>query len=276
VDALRVLSPGALTLVEDAGRRGYGHLGIPRAGAFDTDAWTLANRLVGNDERAAGLEALGAGLHLLSLRPQTVAVTGAVGPVTVDGRVHRTGGPLHLRAGERLLLEPPEAGIRYYLAVSGGIGVPEVLNSRSYDTLGRIGPPPLRAGDVLPATPRPPRHPGVDHVPARAPRDVFGLVPGPDADDRALEQLLAHSWDLDPLSDRIGVRLSGPRLPELTPVPSKPMVLGALQVPPNGLPIILGPDHPTTGGYPVIAVVTRAGMSAVAQWAGGTRQFRMV
>jgi allophanate hydrolase subunit 2 len=113
----------------------------------------------------------------------------------------------------------------------------------------------------------------VDHVPPRPAARVFEVTPGPDLD---LRPLLERDWDLDPQSNRIGVRLTGRPLPAPAgALPSKPMVRGAVQLPPNGLPIILGPDHPTTGGYPVIAVVTEASMDDVAQWPGGTRRFRL-
>lgn len=117
--------------------------------------------------------------------------------------------------------------------------------------------------------------PLVDHVAPVEPATTFNVLPGPDADEDTLSALLAGTWDLDPQSDRIGVRLRGsPLRSETLSLPSKPMVLGAVQLPPNGLPIILGPDHPTTGGYPVIAVVTSDSMCDVAQWSGGPRRFR--
>lgn len=274
-EAIRVLSPGPLTLVQDAGRRGHAHLGVPRGGAFDVRSWRLANRLVGNPEQAAGLESLGGGLAWSCLRHLTIAVTGAVGNVSVDGRNVSTNTPVHVSPGQQVSLGPPLIGLRYYVAFAGGIDVRPVLGSRSFDTLGRIGPPPVAGGQVLNIGSHPRGHPLVDHVPVRPPSTSFAVLPGPDGDEVALADLTGRPWELDPQSDRIGVRLAGdPLTAAATELPSKPMVQGSVQLPPNGLPIILGPDHPTTGGYAVIAVVTAQSMCDVAQWSGGPRTFR--
>ncbi|MBK6762783.1 MAG: biotin-dependent carboxyltransferase family protein [Micrococcales bacterium] len=274
-DTIKVLSPGLLTLIQDAGRRGHAHLGVPRAGAFDTRAWRLANRLVGNTEQAAALECLAGGLTWVSLRHVTMAVAGAVGSISIDGRNVSTNTPIHVSPGQQVHLGPPLIGLRYYVSFAGGIDVGPVLGSRSYDTLGRLGPPPVAAGQVLGAGSQRAGHPLVDHVPVHPPSTSFAVLPGPDGHEAALAELLGRTWELDPQSDRIGVRLAGePLTAPATPLPSKPMVLGAVQVPPNGLPIVLGPDHPTTGGYPVIAVVTAESMCDVAQWSGGPRTFR--
>lgn len=268
--------PGALTLIEDAGRFGYAHLGVPRAGAFDRRSWMLANRLVGNPAEAAALETLGGGLTVRFTRACTLAVTGARGPVALAGQPVDTNTVLHAKPGSLLRIGPARTGIRYYLAVGGAVIADEVLGSRSYDTLGRIGPRPLRAGDQV-RIGHTHTHPVVGHAPVADPRQVFDVVAGPDADDESLRALCERTWDLDPQSNRIGVRLAGePIVTTGLGVPSKPMVLGAVQLPPNGLPIILGPDHPTTGGYPVIAVVTQPSMDDVAQWSGGPRFFSAI
>ena len=273
--ALHIVATGAQTLIQDGGRRGYAHLGVPRSGAFDTRSWQLANRLVGNTPGAAALETLGGGLVVEAAGHLTIAVTGAQGALELEGRSVGTHTPLHLAPGMRLRIGAPHTGIRYYLAVSGGLSTPAVLGSRSHDTLGHLGPPVVRVDDVLATGVDRERHPVVDHVAAIAPSPTFAVLTGPDGDENVLNHLIGRTWDLDPQSDRIGVRLQG--MPIHAPqqsLPSKPMVLGAVQLPPNGLPIILGPDHPTTGGYPVIAVVTAASMCDVAQWSGGPRRFR--
>jgi biotin-dependent carboxylase-like uncharacterized protein len=274
-EAAKILDPGTLTLIEDAGRIGYAHLGVPRAGAFDPGSWRLANRLVGNPENNAALENLGGGLTFKALRPLTVAVTGAVGTVWIDGRGHMTNTVIHVERGASVTLGPAREGIRYYVAVGGGIDAEPVLGSRSYDTLGRLGPAPLSSSDVLYTGASPRTDPVVDHAPVPDETTVFAVMPGPNTTEHLLEQLLSRPWDLDPQSNRVGVRLSGPPIQTQShTLPSRPMVQGAVQLPPNGLPIILGPDHPTTGGYPVIAVVTARSMSRVAQWSGGPRHFR--
>lgn len=275
MQGLRILATGAQTLIEDGGRRGYAHLGVPRAGAFDTRAWRLANRLVGNNPDAAVLESLGGGLTVEALGHLTVAITGALGDVHIDTRTAATNTPVHLAPGTRVRLGVPRVGIRFYLALSGGLRVRPALGSRSHDTLGGVGPPAIHDGQVLMAGAERVGPPLVDHVAPTEPATVFDVLPGPDTDGDALSGLLAGTWDLDPQSDRIGVRLQGSPLATIVQsLPSKPMVLGAVQLPPNGLPIILGPDHPTTGGYPVIAVVTSDSMCDVAQWSGGPRRFR--
>ena len=273
--AIRIVAAGPQTLLQDGGRRGYAHLGVPRAGAFDTKAWQLANRLVGNAPDAASLEILGGGVEVEAIGHVTIAVTGAQGPLHIDGRNVGTHTPLHVAPGDHLHLGTAHTGIRYYLAVSGGLSTPPVLGSRSHDTLGRLGPPVVREGDVLPTGAQRVGHPLVDHVAAVLPSATFAVLPGPDGTDRLLDELTEHIWELDPQSDRIGIRLRGTPLDtRADTLPSKPMVRGAVQLPPNGLPIILGPDHPTTGGYPVIAVVTSRSMCDVAQWSGGPRRFR--
>lgn len=270
---IEVVNPGPLTTVQDAGRSGFGHLGVPRAGAFDVRAWTLANRLVGNPQTAAALESLAGGLEFVARQRLTIAVTGAAGQVAVDNRGHATNAPIHVQSGARVVLGHPAHGIRYYVAIAGGVDVAPVLGSRSFDTLGQIGPAPLQAGQVVPVGEKQ-SDPTIDHAPVTAHEETFEILPGPDASPGLLDRLVATRWELDPQSNRIGVRLQGTALPVArTSLPSKPMVLGAVQLPPNGLPIILGPDHPTTGGYPVIAVVTRRSMDDVAQWSGGPRRF---
>lgn len=269
--SLLVVRVAAQTLVQDAGRWEYAHLGVPTSGAFDGHAWRLANRLVGNHEGTAALEVLGGGLALTAQRHHTLAVCGALGEVRVDARTRSTHEPLLLAPGQQLTVGNPVAGVRYYVAVSGGLALPEVLGSQSTDTLGRLGPQ-VRAGDILPVGPWR-GQPLVDLAPRRREATVFMVTRGPDLD---IEPLLEATWDLDPQSNRIGVRLTGIPIPApQASLPSKPMVRGAVQLPPNGLPIILGPDHPTTGGYPVIAVVTPASMDDVAQWSGGPRRFRL-
>lgn len=269
---LHVHQAGAQTLVQDAGRTGYAHLGVPISGAFDKRAWRLANRLVGNPEQTPALECLGGGLTLTATTHTTVAITGAQGDVLINGRPHATHHVLHLAPGADLVLRPPHTGIRYYLAVAGGLVVPHTLGSAASDTLGHLGPV-VRPGDELAVGPVR-TSPVTDHAPPHTPATIFDIMAGPDLDPAGL---LERSWDLDPQSNRIGVRLSGRPLPAPRHgLPSKPMVAGAVQLPPNGLPIILGPDHPTTGGYPVIAVVTGRSLDDVAQWSGGPRRFRLL
>ena len=252
---IEILEPGPAATVQDLGRAGYAALGVPRSGAFDRGALRLANRLVGNPDGAAGIELTLGGLALRFADPATVALTGAACPGAPDHDA-----PVSLPAGAVLRLGTPARGLRSYLAVRGGLAVPAVLGSRSTDTLSGLGPERLRAGDQLPV--------GTDGVGAVSPQAAAppGPAPalrlrlGPRADwftEQARTALLTTTWTVRADSDRIGVRLDGPALHRARTgeLPSEPMLPGALQVPPDGRPIVLGPDAPVTGGYPVIAVL---------------------
>ncbi|MFC3454761.1 5-oxoprolinase subunit C family protein [Amycolatopsis speibonae] len=275
--ALEVVRPGPLALVQDLGRPGYAHLGVPPSGALDVPALRLANRLVGNDEDAAGVECLFGGLELRATTSCTIAVTGPAVEVEVDGRAVGSHAPVWLAAGQALAIGAPATGLRCYLAVSGGIAIDAELGSRSRDVLSGIGPAPLKTGDVLPlGTPSPLG--GADVVlPTVAPASlVVPIDPGPRAhwfEDLAAG--LAKTWRVTAESNRVGLRLDGPALTREgehagRELPSEGLLTGAVQVPPNGLPVVFLADHPTTGGYPVAAVVRRASLPALAQARPGT------
>ncbi|GGR67829.1 allophanate hydrolase [Micromonospora fulviviridis] len=274
---IEVLRAGALTTVQDQGRPGWAHLGVPRSGALDPAALRLANRLVGNPEHAAGLEITLTGCELRFTRAVTVALTGAEVDVLVERRpaetppgggpsVERrpgdTGRPLSLPAGATLRIGPARAGVRSWLAVSGGIAVEPVLGSRATDTLSGLGPPPLRDGARLPvgAPTGPPAPVDLTVAPAVPAGLRLALRPGPRQDwftSAALDLLLRTAYAISPASNRVGARLAGAALPRAVAgeLPSEGLVLGAVQVPPDGQPLIFLADHPTTGGYPVIGVV---------------------
>jgi biotin-dependent carboxylase-like uncharacterized protein len=275
---LTVLASGPLTTVQDRGRPGWASIGVTRSGAADRQAAALANRLVGNDAAAAVLEVTVGGLQVRAGRTLLVAVSGAPAPVTVDGRAAPFDAPLTLRPGQVLGLGNPAVGLRSYLAVRGGIGVPPVLGSRSTDTLSGLGPAPLRPGDVLPVGALAAAEPVVDVAPVRAPssRPVLRVLPGPRRDwlaPAAWTALTAEDWTVSPDSDRVGLRLAGPRLDRARTdeLPSEGLVPGAVQVPPDGAPVLFLVDHPVTGGYPVLAVVTTDDLPAAAQLRPGDR-----
>ena len=269
---LTVLAPGPLATVQDRGRVGWAAVGVPRSGAADRAAAALANRLVGNDPAAAVLEVTAGGLRVRAERTLLVAVTGAPVPLAVDGRAGPLNGPLTLHPGAVLFLGVPPVGLRSYLAVRGGIGVAEVLGSRSTDTLSGLGPAPLRAGDVLPIGSLAAAEPVVDvaAVPPPAAGPLVRVLPGPRRDwlqPSAWTVLVTAEWTVSPDSDRVGLRLSGPPLARARgdELPSEGLVPGAVQVPPDGAPVLFLADHPVTGGYPVPAVVVTADLPAVAQ-----------
>jgi biotin-dependent carboxylase-like uncharacterized protein len=268
---LLVERAGPLTTVQDLGRPGYAHLGVPRGGALDQPALRLANRLVGNPEGAAGLELTLGGFAARLTRAGAIALTGAGAPLRVDGRPAPLGAPVAVPAGARIEVGSAVAGLRPYLAIDGGLDVPPVLGSRSTDTLSWLGPPVVKDGVTLPLGP--PTEPStVDVAPlARPAGEVrLRLRLGPRADwftDEARELLFGRQYEISNESNRVGTRLIGAALPRAVAgeLESEGIVLGAVQVPASGQPLVFLADHPTTGGYPVIGVVDAADLPALAQ-----------
>ncbi|MFI6157982.1 biotin-dependent carboxyltransferase family protein [Kitasatospora sp. NPDC051170] len=275
---LLTVRPGPLTTVQDLGRRGVAHLGVPRAGALDEPALRAANRLVGNEPGAAALETTLGGVALRVVgRPAVIAVTGAPAPVLVDGRPAAWGAAVTVPAGAVLEVGTATAGVRSVVAVAGGIAVAPVLGSRSTDLLAGLGPAPLAAGDRLPVGPPPPHAPRPDLVPLPGPGAelVLRLRLGPHAHwftPGALARLGHDRYAVSPASNRIGLRTQGPPVERARAgeLPSEGMVLGAVQIPPDGQPVVFLADHPTTGGYPVIGVVPATDLAAAAQARPGT------
>ncbi|WP_433011340.1 biotin-dependent carboxyltransferase family protein [Kribbella sp. CA-294648] len=261
---LTVLETGPLATVQDRGRVGQAALGVPRSGACDQRSYELANRLVGNASGAAAIEVTFGGLVLRAEADVVVAVTGApCSGVPLNA-------PSTVRAGGVLRLGPPRSGLRTYVAVRGGFAVPPVLGSRSTDLLSGLGPAPLKADDVLPVGCEHGPMPGVDLAPVADPAAgevVVRVTPGPRQDWFPGGALLGQTYTVSSNSNRIGVRLEGAPLQRLREgeLPSEGMALGALQIPPSGLPVLFLTDHPVTGGYPVIAYVTAADLPLCAQ-----------
>lgn len=271
--ALRVVRSGPLTTIQDAGRPGWAHVGVTNSGAADRAALRLANRLVGNPEDAAAVEAVFGGLQLTATDSLVLAITGAHAAATLNGVPVPHASILYLTAGDCLTLGTPASGLRSYVAVSGGITTDDVLGCRATDTLSGLGPDPVTAGDVLSVGPQ--RSVPTLHAPApplRREDAVLDLetLPGPRTDWLADPGALVGPWEVSDRADRVGVRLSGTplaRRPEVTgrELPSEGVVRGSIQLPGNGLPVIFGPDHPVTGGYPVVGVLTEASSDRLAQ-----------
>lgn len=273
---LEILQTGPLALLEDLGRPGLSHLGVTRSGAADRRAHTLANRLVANPGDAATVEVTLGGftarVHGGGRDGVAIAVTGADTDPAVDGVPFGTNSIHHAQDGEVISLGAPHSGLRSYLAVRGGFDVAPVLGSRSYDVMSAIGPLPLRVGDVLPVGEHTDDFPELDQAPVAAIADdvlELMMVPGP-RDDWFVDPdiLVRTNWQVTNRSDRVGIRLVGMPLEYRRPdrqLPSEGATRGAIQVPPNGFPVILGPDHPVTGGYPVIGVVVDDDIDELAQ-----------
>jgi len=273
-----ILAPGPLATVQDLGRPGYADLGVGRSGAADLPSHRLANRLVGNAEQAATVEATLGGLRLRAGADLLVAVTGAPAAIFIGTVEYGGNAPLRLPAGAELRLGAPRSGLRSYLAVRGGVDCEPVLGSRSTDLLAGLGPAPLREGDVLAVGGSTETDPVVDVAPVASPQDepLLRIRSGPRREwfaAGAWTTLLTSAYTVSSDSNRIGVRLTGPVLDRAVhaELPSEPIVLGAIQVPTNGQPLVFLADHPVTGGYPVIGVVHRADIGLAAQLRPGQR-----
>jgi biotin-dependent carboxylase-like uncharacterized protein len=280
---IEVLRPGPLTTVQDLGRPGYAHLGVGRSGAADRASLRLANRLVGSPEGAAGLEITLGGFAARFAGRAVVALTGAPVPIRLAGRSAAPYGPIEVGPGDEMELGVPDRGTRTYLAVRGGLDVPAVFGSRSTDLLGGLGPPAVAAGTRLAIGRQTAGFPIVDLAPMPdLPAElVLPARAGPRADwfaPGALDLLGTRPYQVTAASNRVGLRLSGPPLRHAgaRELPTEGLVEGALQVPPDGQPIVMLADHPVTGGYPVIAVVDEAAIPLAAQTRPGDHlRFRL-
>ena len=304
---LRVLSAGIHSLIQDLGRQGHSALGVSAAGALDRASLRRANRLVGNAPSAAAIETVSGGLRLQAVGDQVLAVAGAPSALTVvtpaaspngtETDAAETGdteerqrtvpvaAPFALLDGEILTIGVPDAGFRSYVAVRGGVDAPPVLGSRSTDTMSGIGPKPLATNQLLPAGGA--AESGVVGSPEMQPDypgegvTVLDIVLGPRADwfdQSAIGSLCAQDWTVKPESNRVGMRLQGTPLERSRTgeLPSEGTVAGAIQMPPEGLPVLFLADHPITGGYPVIGVVVDHQLDLAAQVPiGGSIRFRI-
>lgn len=283
--SLRIIRPGPCSLVQDLGRPGAAHLGVARCGAADTLSLRAGNRLVGNEDNAAAIEMTLAGLHASFDSGATVCLAGAEGEtLLLDGNAKalrrvRPLEPTRIDAGQSLRIGQFRRGARMYLCIAGGVHTPPMLGSRSTHAASGLGGHCGRAleeGDFLPI--------GADAVqPARriAPnaREKLLAMPlskelrvtqGPHAEQLgpdAWRALLSSPCKVSRAADRVGVRLDGEKIPTADPgsLDSEPMLPGAIQVTPDGTPIVLMPDGPTTGGYPVVGVVIGADLPALGQ-----------
>ena len=283
--ALEVINPGMLTLLQDLGRPGYAGMGVSSSGALDPVSLRQANRLVGNPTGTAGLELTFGGLRLRAHGEQVLALTGAPVPLTISGPAGRrpasSGHAFALAAGEELTVGVPTSGLRSYLAVRGGFDLAPVLGSLSTDVLAGLGPAPITAGAVLPVG-SPARGlpvvtlPGPPADPLDTTEVVLDVVLGPRTDwfsADAVDVLTGQSWLVSSHSNRVGLRLEGDSLTRVVDaeLPSEGTVSGAIQIPPNGQPVLFLADHPLTGGYPVIGAVATHHLPLAGQLPPGAR-----
>jgi biotin-dependent carboxylase-like uncharacterized protein len=288
--AIKVLKPGLATTVQDLGRPGYYHIGIPLSGGMDRHALAAANLLVGNEEGAAVLEAVFMGPELEFTDDALVAVTGAELPPKLDGAPRETWSSFKVKRGQKLSFDFLKQGARAYIAVSGGIDVPVVLGSRSTYALGALGGfrgRKLEAGDALPV--------GASSASVKEgrtiARDLRGLPAGIPTELRAMPGLYWHriteqagngffsdTWKVAPEADRIGYRFKGGKPLEFVPreppfgAGSDPSNItdacypyGSIQVPGGTEPIVLHRDAVSGGGYFMVGTVIAADMDLIGQ-----------
>ncbi|UNK70567.1 urea amidolyase family protein [Microbacterium sp. H1-D42] len=268
--AVEVVQPALQLLVQDLGRPRRAALGVSASGAADRTALRDANRAVGNRAGEAALESLGA-VTLRFHGDGVAVVTGAVGELAMvdtagEERLIAHGIPFATYDGDVLSLGAAARGLRYVIGVRGGIRVPEALGSRSSDTLGGLGPAPLASGDVVPigsdAIDAVDPYPWPRALPASGERIELDITLGPRDDwftPAALHVLETQQWLVTQRADRVGIRLHGAAPLERAiagELPSEGAVTGAIQVPPDGQPVLFLPDHPVTGGYPIIGALT--------------------
>lgn len=274
---IEVIKPGLLDLVMDLGRPGWGAQGLPAGGAADARALVAANRLLGNPDSAAGLELLGFGPTLGFPQGGRVALGGGEIEASMEGVPISAGQQVQLFPGATLCLGRILGGCRAYLAVAGGIAAPCLLGGRSSFLPGGFGGHDGRAlkmGDRLAlGTPQDKAKPRLLPVSKTSVNDAIRVLPAAQIGgfaDEALTAMAKSAYRVLPDSNRVGLRLAGKPLHYFgEELPSQGVLPGAIQVPPDGQPIILGWDGPVTGGYPVIAAVIAADLPKLAQLSPG-------
>ena len=286
--SVSVLNPGQYTTVQDRGRIGYQRYGMPVSGAMDHDALATANALLGNLPEAAALEATYTGPTLVFHRETTIALAGADFEARLNDHPIKLHQAISVSTGDKLTCGKARQGARLYIAFSGGIDLPPVMGSRSTYARAAIGGlcgRPLKRGDtlaLLPAKATPSPRPPI-RKPLPGPGDaIIRIIAGPEAKrftTHGLSQFLSGRYCVAPESDRMGIRLRGNAIErkDHSQMLSAGTAFGSIQVPPDGLPIILMADRQTTGGYPRIANVITADLPQLAQLApGATLRFREV
>ncbi len=285
---IRVLEPGALTTVQDLGRSGQLRYGVPPSGPVDRAAFVVANRLVGNGDDAAGLECTILGPRFEVETACALAVTGAEMPLTINGAEAPAWTTLRLKPGDVVKVGVARAGVRAYLAFSGGVDVVPVLGSRSTYLRGRLGGfggRALRKEDRVGLFPAPlpaPRRARPRVVTDLSPEPEIRVVLGPQAErftDEGIRTLLGSDYEMLPQSDRMGARLRGPRIAHARgpDIISDGIALGSIQVPGDGQPIALLVDRQSTGGYTKVATVCSFDIGRLGQVKPGHRlRFRKI
>ncbi len=289
METFEVIQPGPLTTIQDLGRYGYQQYGIPPSGALDDYAFRAGNLLVSNEESAASLEITLFGCQLRVLQDTAVAVTGADLTATLNGSPIPRWETVPVHRREMLSFPRLKSGCRAYLAVAGGINVPRVMGSRATytkDGIGGLEGRALRKGDILrtaaarPLTRR--ARISAAHLPAYGSRIELRVILGPQDDcftEGGIHTFLQSDYTVSIQADRMGYRLEGTPIPHRrkADIISDGLPLGAVQVPGDGLPIVLLADRQTTGGYTKIATVISVDIPELAQTKPGDQvRFRRI
>lgn len=291
--AIRIIQPGLATTVQDRGRTGYYHLGVPQGGALDQFSYEVGNALVGNTSGEASLECAYLGPEFEALAPLSMAVTGAPVEVRVNGEPRAEWERIDLQPSDRVSFGIIGAGMRYYIAFAGGVDVPEILGSRSTYQAGELGGfhgRKLQAGDEVPVgdahelpsltrldEPHRPKFGGSQQV-----RVMLGLY-----DHRLTDEgraaLTEEEWTLTPVADRQGLRYDGPGVSWIereqpfgagsdpSNIVDAGYSVGSIQIPGGTQPIVLHRDAVSGGGYAMVATVISADMDLVARASPGTK-----
>ena len=268
---------GFITL-QDQGRIGFANIAVPTSGAFDQSAHHLGNRLVGNFPGGCSIESLRGTFKFSTDTDLVIAVTGALASVQVNGREHEMSRTIYVATNSTVAIKPASAGLRTYIAIRGSILGNSVMGSHSYDELSQIGTPPIQAGDQFRIGNKVAGSISGDYFPNFAMSGQAEIQLEARPAPRWREFINGHTlfeaeYQVTESSNRVGVRLSGPEMiwNSKERLASEGVITGAIQIPVDGMPLIFGPDHPTTGGYPVIAVVSRNSLNLLAQSAPGTK-----
>lgn len=293
--SLEILSPGLATTVQDRGRFGYYRFGIPQGGAMDQYAAALGNRLVGNSIEDAVLECTYLGPKIRTDADAVVAVTGSPVDVLVNGEPRAANARIELSAGDELSFGVIGAGAKFYIAVQGGIDVPEVLGSRTTYPIGKLGGfqgRALQEGDVVPVGTGGPSTPErLDEIPESwlpeysrevDVRIMLGLYDHK-VTEEGLANLVGAQWTLTPVADRMGLRFDGPGVKwkeeeqpfgagqDPSNITDAGYAVGSIQIPGGTQPIVLHCDAVSGGGYGQAGTVISADMDLFARMSPGTK-----
>lgn len=277
---LRITATAFPLVFQDDGRAGQGGQGVSASGALDMGALHRANRALGNPPGTPALEITLGPVRLLADEPMVLALAGAA-VAQVAGQTIAPGAAFALDAGDEVRIDPPQAGMRSYLALRGGYEVAPVLGSAATDTLAFVGPEALKSGAVIAPAHRPAAAVGQPEAQPALPKpgDLVELpvTLGPRADwftPEMVSHFLTQEWLVTPQSSRVGIRLSGEQpmtRPDANELPSEGTETGAIQIPHSGQPVLFLADHPLTGGYPVIATLLPQALDLAGQIPPGAR-----